>query len=58
MAIGCVSVSINKGAISTNDAVNWRAKLREAANDHMAMLDQNPERVVSYFQDRRVRYAA
>lgn len=34
------------------------AKLREAANDHMAMLEQNPERVMSYFQDHRVRYVA
>jgi hypothetical protein len=24
----------------------------------MTMLEQNPERVMSYFQDRRVRYAA
>jgi hypothetical protein len=24
----------------------------------MTMLEQNPERVVRYFQDRRVRYAA
>jgi len=24
----------------------------------MAMLEQNPERVMSYFQDRWVRYAA
>jgi hypothetical protein len=24
----------------------------------MAMLEQNPERVMSYFQDRRVKYAA
>jgi hypothetical protein len=24
----------------------------------MAMLEQNPERVIGYFQDRRVRYAA
>lgn len=24
----------------------------------MAMLEQNPQRVMSYFQDRRVRYAA
>ena len=38
--------------------VRTKAKLREAANDHMAMLEQNPERVMSYFQDRRVRYAA
>ena len=33
-------------------------ELREATNDHMAMLEQNPERVIGYFQDRRVRYAA
>ena len=38
--------------------VRTKAKLRQAANDHMAMLEQHPERVMSYFQDRRVRYAA
>ena len=38
--------------------VKTKAKLREPANDHMAMLEQNPERVMSHFQDRRVRYAA
>lgn len=38
--------------------VRTKAKLREAANDHMAMLEQNPERVMRYFQDRHVRYAA
>jgi len=38
--------------------VRTKAKLREAANEHMAMLDKTPERVISYFQDRRVRYAA
>ncbi|MEC5213944.1 transposase [Polaromonas sp. CG_9.5] len=38
--------------------VRTKAKLREAANDHMTMLEQNPERVMSYFQDRRVHYAA
>jgi transposase len=38
--------------------VRTKAKLRDAANDHMAMLEQNPERVMSYFQDRHVRYAA
>lgn len=40
------------------DGVRTKAKLREAANDHMAMLEQNPERVIGYFQDRYVRYAA
>ncbi len=38
--------------------VRTKARLREAASEHMAMLEQNPERVTSYFQDRRVRYAA
>ena len=32
--------------------------LREAANEHMQMLQNNPQRVISYFQDPRVRYAA
>ncbi len=27
--------------------VRTKAKLRDAANDHMAMLEQNPERVMS-----------
>ena len=35
-----------------------KAKVREAANSHMMRLEQNPERVIGYFQDRRVRYAA
>ena len=38
--------------------VRTKAKLREAANEHMTMLQKTPERVMSYFQDRRVRYAA
>lgn len=35
-----------------------KVKLRDAANDHMAMLERSPERVRSFFQDQRVRYAA
>ena len=38
--------------------IRTNVKLRQAANDPMAMLAQNPERVTSYFQDRRVRCAA
>ena len=34
--------------------VRTKAKLREAANEHMTMLDRTPERVIGYFQDRRV----
>ena len=35
-----------------------KAKLRAAASEHMAMHEQSPERVMAYFQDQRVRYAA
>ena len=38
--------------------VRTKAKLRDAANEHMTRLEHDPERVMSYFQDRRVRYAA
>ena len=38
--------------------IRIKLKLGEAANERMTMLAQNPERVVSYLQDRRVRYAA
>ena len=38
--------------------VRTRAKLHDAANERMLMLDRAPERVIAYFQDRRVRYAA
>jgi hypothetical protein len=47
-----------KQEIGKRVPVRTKSKLREAANDHMAMLEQNPERVMRYFQDRRVRYAA
>ena len=38
--------------------VRTKARLRAAASEHMAMLEQSPERVMGYFQDKRVRYAA
>lgn len=47
-----------KQAMGKRVPVRTKTKLREAANEHMTMLEQNPERVVSYFQDHRVRYAA
>jgi transposase len=47
-----------KQAMAKRVPVRSKTKLREAANEHMTMLEQNPERVVSYLQDRRVRYAA
>lgn len=30
--------------------VRTQAKLREVANGHMAMLEQNPQRVISHFR--------
>jgi len=47
-----------KQAMAKRVPVRSKAKLREATSAHMAMLEQNPERVMSYFQDRRVKYAA
>lgn len=47
-----------KQALGKRVPVRTKTKLREAANEHMTMLEQNPERVISYFQDHRVRYAA
>ena len=47
-----------KQEIGKRVPLRTKAKLREAANDHMAMLEQNPHRFISYFQDHRVRYAA
>ena len=38
--------------------VRVKAKLRQAANNHMAMLAQNQKRVAPYFQHPRVRDAA
>jgi hypothetical protein len=34
------------------------AKLKLAATAHMTTLEQSPERVKSFFQDPRVKYAA
>lgn len=47
-----------KQAMGKRVPVRTRAKLRQAANEHMAMLEQSPERVMSFFQDPKVKYAA
>ena len=47
-----------KHAIGSKVPIRTKPKLRAAANDHMVMLENNPERVKSYFQDPRVKYAA
>lgn len=38
--------------------VRTKAKLRNAANEHMVRLEQSPNRVRSFFQDLLVKYAA
>jgi hypothetical protein len=38
--------------------VRTKAKLRDATNEHMLMLERTPERLISDFQDRCVRWAA
>jgi len=45
-------------AIGSKVQVRTKDKLRTAANDYMMMLESNPRRVASYFQDPRVKYAA
>ena len=47
-----------KHAISTRVPVRTKAKLHAAATNHMTFIETNPERVKSYFQDPRVKYAA
>jgi hypothetical protein len=38
----------------------WKQTLNGSGNGDLVdhLLEQNPERVISYFQDRRVKYAA
>lgn len=47
-----------KHAIGSKVPVRTKAKLKAAATEHMQMLEQNPNRVRSYFRDPRVAYAA
>ena len=47
-----------KQAIGTKVPVRTKAKLKLAASEHMTKLEQSPDRVKSFFQDPRVKYAA
>jgi transposase len=47
-----------KHAICTRVPARTKAKLKAAATEHMEKLETSPERVKSFFQDPRVRYAA
>ena len=47
-----------KHAIGSKVPARTKAKLKAAATEHMHKLEQSPDRVKSYFQDPRVKYAA
>jgi len=47
-----------KYAMGSRVQVRTKRKLKIVTNEHMTMLEQSPERVKSYFQDSRVKYAA
>jgi transposase len=47
-----------KQAIGKKVPVRTKARLREAANEHMAQLALSPDRIKSFFQDQPVKYAA
>lgn len=47
-----------KQAIGTKGPVRTKAKLHAAATNHMTQIEADPQRVKSYFQDPRLKYAA
>lgn len=47
-----------KHVIGSKVPARTKAKLKTAATEHMTRLEQNPDRVRSYFQDPQVKYAA
>lgn len=46
-----------KPEMSKRVPVRTKAKLCQAATEHMTMLVQTPDRIIGYFQDRHVKYA-
>jgi len=47
-----------KYGIASKVSVRSKSKLQAVANDHMILLSNSPERVRTYFEDPRVKYAA
>jgi transposase len=47
-----------KHAISTKVPVRTKAKLQAVASEHMQRIERDPARVMRYFQDPIVKYAA
>lgn len=47
-----------KQAMHAKVPVRTKAKLKDAVTNHMRIIEKSPERVMSYFQDPYVKYAA
>jgi hypothetical protein len=47
-----------KQGLSNKPSPKNQEKLRKNVEDHMNMLDQNPERVKKYFNHKDIQYAA
>ncbi len=47
-----------KQAIETRVPCRTKDKLRSAATEHMASIENNPDRVKAFFNDPRIAYAA
>lgn len=47
-----------KYALGSRIQARTKEKLKQVTKDHMEMLENNPKRVCSYFEDPRVKYAA
>ena len=47
-----------KHAITSKVPVQTKAKLRQAATEHMTKMEKTPERMRKYFGDPKVAYAA
>ncbi|WP_199065763.1 transposase, partial [Chitinimonas sp. BJB300] len=47
-----------KHALGSRIQVRTKDKLKQATKPHMEMLENTPERVCSYFEDPRIKYAA
>ena len=47
-----------KHAMGSRVQVRTKDKLKVATENHMTMLAADPDRVMSYFQDSKVKYAA
>ncbi len=51
-------IHIRALALHRGTPVRTKSKLKSAAIEHMTKLEQDPDRVMAYFQDPFVKYAA